>query len=95
MGIRNAEVDVFLLISKPLKKFLHKYSPQIIRGQKFAPIESIEQRISQLNNFYRNRNLFNGFEISMKFILFIAHLEFCVRNLVRFVNGSKKQKTSC
>jgi len=39
MGIRNAEVDVFLLISKPLKKFLQKYSPQIIKDRKLLHIE--------------------------------------------------------
>ncbi len=39
MGIRNAKVDAFLLFSKLLKKFLQKYSPQIIRGRKFLHIE--------------------------------------------------------
>ncbi len=40
MGIRNAEVDAFLIISKPLAKFLanlekgYIYPPQIITGRK-------------------------------------------------------------
>jgi hypothetical protein len=86
---------LFMLISKPLNKFLQKHSPKIIRGRKFLHIEYRIHNsiIFSQKAFYRNR--FNGFEISMEFILFIAHLEFCVRNLVRFPNGSKKQKSSC